>query len=109
MDIVAALVIALSIIAVAAGRIITAVIRRRDADRFHAKHFSVDRIYTVDEVADVFHLERGQFLSLVKILEGYDHFRFFNKRGIVFAKDYYSPFELKALVRLVSQKNRLPV
>jgi len=78
MDIVAALAIAVSIIAVAAGRIVIAVMRRKSADRFHAAHFSADRIYTVDEVADAFHLERGQFLSLVKILEEFDHFRFFN-------------------------------
>ncbi|MEK6793719.1 MAG: hypothetical protein AABZ39_03005 [Spirochaetota bacterium] len=109
MDIIAACVIAASIIILAAVRILDALMRRRAADRFHARQFAAERIYTVDEVAAAFHLERHQFLSLIKVLEDFDHFRFFNKRGVVFAKDYYSPFELKALVRLVSRKNRLPV
>ena len=108
MDIIAAIAVSAVVLALIIARIAAAIVRRFRADSFHRLHFAADRIYTVEEVSAVFRLTREQFHSFVGILEQFDHFRFFNRRGVTLVKDYYSAYELRALIRLVSRRNRLP-
>ena len=81
---------------------------RIKSNKFLDKYFKdEDKLYSLEEVASAFKLEKDHFLKLLSTLEKYHYFSFFNKRGVTMAKDYYSKYELKYLVRILSKKQKL--
>lgn len=78
------------------------------SDKFLNKYFKdEDKLYSLEEVSSAFRLEKEHFSKLLSTLEKYHYFSFFNKRGVTMVKDYYSRYELKYLVRLLSKKQKL--
>ncbi len=86
---------------------ITSYNRKKKSDIFFNKYFSEDRLYTLEEVSNAFKLDREHFLTLINTLEKHNYFIFFNKRGVSLVKDFYSQYELKYLVKILSKKNKL--
>lgn len=82
-------------------------IRKKKSDLFFEEHFSEDRIYTIDEIAFCFKLDREKMLSILKTLDDSGMFLFLKKRGVAMNKDYYSKYEMKILTRLLAKKNKL--
>lgn len=78
------------------------------SNKFLNKYFKDDdKLYSLEEVASAFKLEKEHFSRLLETLEKYHYFSFFNKRGVTMVKDFYSKYELKYLVRLLSKKQKL--
>nr|WP_300743265.1 hypothetical protein [uncultured Brachyspira sp.] len=81
---------------------------RVKSNKFLNKYFKdEDKLYSLEEVSSVFRLEKEHFSKLLSTLEKYHYFSFFNKRGVTMVKDYYSRYELKYLIRLLSKKQKL--
>ncbi len=89
--------------------IIDKIIIIKKSNRFLRKYFFEDKLYSAEEVANIFKLDKDNFFSLIKTLEQYNYFSFFNKRGIIMTKDFYSKYELKYLIRIFSKKQKLKV
>lgn len=89
--------------------IINRIIITKKANQFLNKYFYEDKLYSAEEVSNIFKLDKEHFFSLINTLEQYNYFSFFNKRGIIMAKDFYSKYELKYLIRLLSKKQKLKV
>lgn len=89
--------------------IIDKIIIIKKSNRFLRKYFFEDKLYSAEEVSNIFKLDKDNFFSLIKTLEQYNYFSFFNKRGIIMTKDFYSKYELKYLIRLLSKKQKLKV
>ena len=87
--------------------IINRIIITKKANQFLNKYFYEDKLYSAEEVANIFKLDKEHFFSLINTLEQYNYFYFFNKRGVVMAKDFYSKYELKYLIKLLSKKQKL--
>ncbi|PCG20134.1 hypothetical protein [Brachyspira sp. G79] len=78
------------------------------SNNFLNKYFKDDdKLYSLEEVSKAFKLEKDHFTRLLETLEKYHYFSFFNKKGITMVKDFYSKYELKYLVRLLSKKQKL--
>ncbi|ACN83874.1 hypothetical protein OFR22_06000 [Brachyspira hyodysenteriae] len=78
------------------------------SDKFLNKYFKdEEKLYSLEEVSSAFRLEKEHFLQLLSTLEKYNYFSFFNKKGVTMVKDYYSRYELKYLVRILSKKQKL--
>lgn len=78
------------------------------SNKFLNKYFKDDdKLYSLEEVASAFKLEKEHFGKLLETLEKYHYFSFFNKRGVTMVKDFYSKYELRYLVRLLSKKQKL--
>ncbi|WP_300758165.1 hypothetical protein [uncultured Brachyspira sp.] len=78
------------------------------SNKFINKYFKDDnKLYSLEEVSKAFKLEKDHFSRLLETLEKYHYFSFFNKRGVTMVKDFYSKYELKYLVRLLSKKQKL--
>ena len=87
---------------------VTRIIILKKSNAFLNKHFKdEDKLYSLKEVAEAFRLDENHFLKLLSTLEKYNYFTFFNKRGVTMVKDFYSKYELKYLVRLLSKKQKL--
>lgn len=89
--------------------IIDKIIIIKKSNRFINKYFFEDKLYSAEEVSNIFKLDKEHFFSLINTLEKYNYFSFFNKRGIIMTKDFYSKYELKYLIRLLSKKQKLKV
>ena len=89
--------------------IIDKIIIIKKSNRFINKYFFEDKLYSAEEVSNIFKLDKEHFFSLINTLEKYNYFYFFNKRGIIMAKDFYSKYELKYLIRLLSKKQKLKI
>ena len=89
--------------------IIDKIIVIKKANEFINKHFFEDKLYSAEEVSNIFKLDKEHFFSLINTLENYNYFSFFNKRGIIMTKDFYSRYELKYLIRLLSKKQKLKI
>lgn len=89
--------------------IIDKIIIIKKSNRFLRKYFFEDKLYSAEEVANIFKLDKDNFFSIIKTLEQYNYFSFFNKRGVIMTKDFYSKYELKYLIRLLSKKQKLKV
>ena len=81
----------------------------KKSNRFINKYFFEDKLYSAEEVSNIFKLDKEHFFSLINTLEKYNYFSFFNKRGIIMTKDFYSKYELKYLIRLLSKKQKLKI
>lgn len=79
------------------------------SNKFLKTHFNEDKLYSSKEVSKVFHLNEKDFLNLLQTLEDYNYFIFFKRRGVTMVKDYYSKYELKFLLRLLSKKEKLKI
>lgn len=101
--------ILLFILSILLKHIICRFIIVKKANDFINKYFYEDKLYSADEVSKIFKLDKGHFFSLINTLEKYNYFSFFNKRGITMTKDFYSKYELKYLVRLLSKKQKLKI
>ncbi|MEI0478368.1 hypothetical protein [Brachyspira pulli] len=78
------------------------------SNKFLNKYFQDDeKLYSLKEVSEAFRLEEEHFSKLLETLEKYHYFSFFNKRGVTMVKDYYSKYELRYLIRLLSKKQKL--
>ena len=89
--------------------IIDKIIIIKKSNRFINKYFFEDKLYSAEEVSNIFKLDKEHFFSLINTLEKYNYFHFFNKRGIIMTKDFYSKYELKYLIRLLSKKQKLKI
>ena len=89
--------------------IIDKIIAIKKANEFINKYFFEDKLYSAEEVSNIFKLDKEHFFSLINTLENYNYFSFFNKRGIIMTKDFYSRYELKYLIRLLSKKQKLKI
>ena len=89
--------------------IIDKIIAIKKANRFVNKYFFEDKLYSAEEVSNIFKLDKEHFFSLINTLENYNYFSFFNKRGIIMTKDFYSKYELKYLIRILSKKQKLKI
>lgn len=89
--------------------IIDKIIVIKKSNQFMSKYFFEDKLYSAEEVSNIFKLDKEHFFSLINTLEKYNYFSFFNKRGITVAKDFYSKYELKYLIRLLSKKQKLKI
>lgn len=89
--------------------IIDKIIAIKKANEFINKYFFEDKLYSAEEVSNIFKLDKEHFFSLINTLENYNYFSFFNKRGIIMTKDFYSKYELKYLIRLLSKKQKLKI
>ncbi|MEI0519001.1 hypothetical protein [Brachyspira murdochii] len=84
---------------------ITAAIK---SNKFLNRYFKDDdKLYSLEEVSSAFKLEKEHFSKLLETLEKYHYFSFFNRRGVTMVKDFYSKYELRYLVRLLSKKQKL--
>lgn len=81
----------------------------KKSNQFMNKYFFEDKLYSAEEVSNIFKLDKEHFFSLINTLEKYNYFSFFNKRGIIMTKDFYSKYELKYLIRLLSKKQKLKI
>lgn len=81
----------------------------KKSNQFMNKYFFEDKLYSAEEVANIFKLDKEHFFSLINTLEKYNYFSFFNKRGVIMTKDFYSKYELKYLIRLLSKKQKLKI
>lgn len=90
-------------------RVIRMLYYRVKARKLWETHFAEDRIYTVEEVAGVFRLDSTHFKKLMGILEENGVFSRFTKMGVEMAKDYYSSYELRALLAVLVRKQKLPL
>ena len=78
------------------------------SNKFLNKYFKdEDKLYSLKYVSEAFKLEEEHFCKLLETLEKYHYFSFFNKRGVTMVKDFYSKYELKYLVKLLSKKQKL--
>ena len=89
--------------------IIDKIIVIKKSNQFMSKYFFEDKLYSAEEVSNIFKLDKEHFFSLINTLEKYNYFSFFNKRGIIMTKDFYSKYELKYLIRLLSKKQKLKI
>lgn len=89
--------------------IIDKIIAIKKSNRFINKYFFEDKLYSAEEVSNIFKLDKEHFFSLINTLENYNYFSFFNKRGIIMTKDFYSKYELKYLIRILSKKQKLKI
>ena len=89
--------------------IIDKIIAIKKANEFINKYFFEDKLYSAEEVSNIFKLDKEHFFSLINTLENYNYFSFFNKRGIIMTKDFYSKYELKYLIRILSKKQKLKI
>lgn len=89
--------------------IIDKIIVIKKSNQFMNKYFFEDKLYSAEEVSNIFKLDKEHFFSLINTLEKYNYFSFFNKRGIIMTKDFYSKYELKYLIRLLSKKQKLKI
>ena len=89
--------------------IVDKIIVIKKSNQFMSKYFFEDKLYSAEEVSNIFKLDKEHFFSLIKTLEKYNYFSFFNKRGIIMTKDFYSKYELKYLIRLLSKKQKLKI
>jgi hypothetical protein len=76
---------------------------------FFDKYFNEDKLYSLTEVSNAFKLDENHFHSLIKTLQTYKYFSFFNRRGVDMIKDYYSQYELKFLIKIISKKQNLKI
>lgn len=81
----------------------------KKSNSFINKYFYEDKLYSAEEVSNIFKLDKEHFFSLINTLEKYNYFSFLNKRGITMTKDFYSKYELKYLIRLLSKKQKLKI
>ena len=81
----------------------------KKSNEFINKYFFEDKLYSAEEVSNIFKLDKEHFFSLINTLENYNYFSFFNKRGVIMTKDFYSKYELKYLIRLLSKKQKLKI
>ena len=81
----------------------------KKSNQFMNKYFFEDKLYSAEEVSNIFKLDKEHFFLLINTLEKYNYFSFFNKRGIIMTKDFYSKYELKYLIRLLSKKQKLKI
>lgn len=80
----------------------------KKSNEFLNKHFKDEnKLYSIKEVSEAFRLEEEHFKKLINTLEKYNYFHFFNKRGVTMVKDFYSKYELKYLIKLLSKKQKL--
>ena len=78
------------------------------SNKFLNKYFKdEEKLYSIKEVSEAFKLEEEHFKKLLCTLEKYNYFHFFNKRGVTMVKDFYSKYELKYLVKILSKKQKL--
>lgn len=89
--------------------IVDKIIVIKKSNQFMSKYFFEDKLYSAEEVSDIFKLDKEHFFSLINTLEKYNYFSFFNKRGVIMTKDFYSKYELKYLIRLLSKKQKLKI
>lgn len=89
--------------------IVDKIIVIKKSNQFMNKYFFEDKLYSAEEVSNIFKLNKEHFFSLINTLEKYNYFSFFNKRGIIMTKDFYSKYELKYLIRLLSKKQKLKI
>lgn len=89
--------------------IVDKIIVIKKSNQFMNKYFFEDKLYSAEEVSNIFKLDKEHFFSLINTLEKYNYFSFFNKRGIIMTKDFYSKYELKYLIRLLSKKQKLKI
>ena len=89
--------------------IIDKIIAIKKANEFINKYFFEDKLYSAEEVSNIFKLDKEHFFSLINTLENYNYFSFFNKRGVIMTKDFYSKYELKYLIRILSKKQKLKI
>ena len=89
--------------------IIDKIILIKKSNQFMSKYFFEDKLYSAEEVSNIFKLDKEHFFSLINTLEKYNYFSFFNKRGIIMTKDFYSKYELKYLIRFLSKKQKLKI
>lgn len=89
--------------------IVERIIAIKKANRFLEEYFYEDKLYSAEEVSNIFKLDKERFFSLINILEKHNYFYFLNKRGIIMAKDFYSKYELKYLIRILSKKQKLKI
>lgn len=89
--------------------IVDKIIVIKKSNQFMSKYFFEDKLYSAEEVSNIFKLDKEHFFSLINTLEKYNYFSFFNKRGIIMTKDFYSKYELKYLIRLLSKKQKLKI
>lgn len=88
--------------------IINRIIIIKKSNKFINKYFNdKNKLYSIGEVANAFKLDEEHLLKLLSTLEKYNYFSFFNKRGVIMTKDYYSQYELKYLSRLLSKKIKI--
>lgn len=96
-------------LAYAIYKIIENIKLKKKSKIFFDKHFSEDKLYSLAEVSNAFKLDENHFHSLIKTLQTYKYFHFFNKRGVDMIKDYYSQYELKFLIKIISKKQNLKI
>ena len=89
--------------------IVDKIIVIKKSNQFINKYFFEDKLFSAEEVSNIFKLDKEHFFSLINTLEKYNYFSFFNKRGIIMTKDFYSKYELKYLIRLLSKKQKLKI
>lgn len=89
--------------------IVDKIIVIKKSNQFMNKYFFEDKLYSAEEVSNIFKLDKEHFFSLINTLEKYNYFSFFNKRGVIMTKDFYSKYELKYLIRLLSKKQKLKI
>lgn len=89
--------------------IVDKIIVIKKSNQFMSKYFFEDKLYSAEEVSNIFKLDKEHFFSLINTLEKYNYFSFFNKRGVIMTKDFYSKYELKYLIRLLSKKQKLKI
>ncbi|MEI0605259.1 hypothetical protein R4K55_13675 [Brachyspira alvinipulli] len=88
--------------------IVNNIVISKKSNEFLDKYFKdEEKLYSIKEVSEAFKLEEEHFKKLLCTLEKYNYFHFFNKRGVTMVKDFYSKYELKYLVKILSKKQKL--
>lgn len=96
------------IIALIIKIIVNNIVISKKSNEFLDKYFKdEEKLYSIKEVSEAFKLEEEHFKKLLCILEKHNYFHFFNKRGVTMVKDFYSKYELKYLVKILSKKQKL--
>ncbi len=72
--------------------------------KFIQKHFSQDKIYTINELSAAFNLDIETMKKILRMLEKAFVFRKMNALGVTMDKDYFSKYEIKILVRMLVKK-----
>lgn len=97
----------LFLLAIATKKIIEYIKTKKKIKIFLLLYFNEDRLYNIDEIANAFKLDKEHLLDILETLENYNYFKRLKKNGVTLIKDYYSLYEIKIILKVVSKKVRL--
>ncbi len=86
---------------------VSLIYKRIKKTQFMKKHFSVDKLYSIDDLSSAFNLDSEKMLEILNTIEKSGSFHKLKKNEITMNKNYFSKYEINILVGIIIKKQKL--